>query len=93
MYYDGKLIVTHAQETFTCPGTLELFASHNAGTNGYLPSKIKIYRCTIYDNGKLTRDYVPCYRKSDNVIGLYDIVTGTFYTNAGTGTFLKGANV
>ncbi|MBR3423660.1 MAG: hypothetical protein IKG80_04140 [Clostridia bacterium] len=37
--------------------------------------------------------YVPCYRKSDNEIGLYDLVTDDFLTNAGTGTFRKGGNV
>ena len=41
----------------------------------------------------LVHDYVPCYRKSDSVIGLYDLVTDTFLTNQGTGTFRKGGNV
>lgn len=36
--------------------------------------------------------YIPCYRKSDNVIGLYDIITDEFKTNAGTGSFTKGSN-
>lgn len=31
--------------------------------------------------------FVPCYRKSDNVIGLFDITNQKFYTNAGTGNF------
>ena len=41
----------------------------------------------------LVRDFIPCYRISDGVIGLYDKVSGKFYTNAGTGTFTKGADV
>lgn len=36
---------------------------------------------------------VPCYRKSDGVIGMYDTVADKFYTNQGTGTFTKGADV
>ena len=44
-------------------------------------------------NGKEIRNFVPCYRKSDNVIGLYDTVTQTFFTNIGTGAFTKGADV
>lgn len=36
---------------------------------------------------------IPCYRKSDGEIGIYDIVTKTFLTNQGTGIFLKGADV
>jgi hypothetical protein len=36
---------------------------------------------------------VPCYRKSDNIIGFFDKVSGVFYANNGTGTFVKGADV
>ena len=44
-------------------------------------------------DGTPIRSFVPCYRKSDNAIGLYDTVEGAFYTNAGTGAFTKGADV
>lgn len=48
----------------------------------------------FYQNGiDLTFNYIPCYRKSDNIIGMYDLVTNTFYTNAGTGEFIKGADI
>lgn len=53
----------------------------------------QLYSCKIYDNNTLVRNFIPCYRKADNVIGLYDTVNNQFYTNQGTGTFLKGANV
>lgn len=35
-------------------------------------------------------DYVPVLRKADNVIGLYDLLTGGFYTNSGSGSFVGG---
>lgn len=44
----------------------------------------------LYDNDVLVRDMIPCYRRLDGVIGMYDIVSNVFYTNAGTGTFRKG---
>lgn len=53
----------------------------------------KIYYSKIWDTGELIRDYVPCYRKSDNVIGMYDLVNDVFYTNRGTGTFTKGPEI
>jgi len=56
-------------------------------------SKNRIYYFELYDNGALVRNFIPCYRISDNVIGLYDMINKKFYTNAGTGTFLKGADV
>ena len=61
------------------------------GLNNYNRGKICSY--IHFKNNQKVIDLVPCYRKSDNVIGLYDLVNDTFYTNAGTGTFLKGSNV
>ena len=52
----------------------------------------KVYYCKITVHGTLVRNFVPCYRKSDNIVGLYDLVNGVFYTNAGTGNFAKGKN-
>lgn len=52
----------------------------------------KVYYCKITVDGTLVRSFVPCYRKSDNIVGLYDLVNGVFYTNAGTGDFAKGEN-
>lgn len=52
-----------------------------------------IWAYKIKNGSELIRDYVPCYRKSDNVAGLYDLANSTFYANAGTGTFLIGNEV
>ena len=54
---------------------------------------MRVYSFKMYSNEVLVRDFVPCYRKSDNVIGLYDRVNGKFYENLGTGTFVKGSNI
>ena len=47
----------------------------------------------LYEDDTLAFDFVPCYRKSDGEPGMYDIVSGTFFTNSGTGTFLVGNDV
>jgi hypothetical protein len=48
----------------------------------------KLYGFTMANmNGEEIRNYIPCYRKADGVIGLYDVVEGKFYTNKGTGNF------
>lgn len=57
------------------------------GNNNF--SKGKLYYLKIYDNGTLVRDYVPCLNPSKEV-GLYDIVNGEFYGNAGAGVFVAG---
>ena len=47
----------------------------------------KIYYFNIYDDGVLVRDFVPAMEKSDNVYGMYDLISKTFFTNQGTGSF------
>ena len=72
---------------------LLLFTLHINGTpTTTYNAKARVYWLTIYDNGKLIRDYKPCLRKSDGAVGLLDIVSGVFYGNAGSGTFIKGEN-
>lgn len=53
----------------------------------------KLYGLQMWHYGNLVRNLIPCYRKSDNVIGLFDTVGMTFYTNIGTGNFTKGNNI
>lgn len=53
----------------------------------------RLYWLQLYHNTELLRDFVPCYRKSDSVIWMYDLVNDTFYTNSWSWTFTKWANV
>lgn len=54
-------------------------------------SKVSIAYCEMYDqNMNLIRNFIPCVRKSDNVVGMYDLVTEAFFENQGTGEFLYG---
>ena len=55
-------------------------------------AQMRLYNFKIYQNDVLIKDFIPCYRKSDNEIGLYDTVNNVFYTNQGTGEFTVGAN-
>lgn len=90
---DGETIShTYTDTTFSANYNIYLFGCNNAGSvmSQYIGGTI--YYCKMYDNDVLVRDYVPCYRNSDNEVGLYDLVNGVFYTNAGTSTFTKGSN-
>ena len=51
----------------------------------------QIYDIKIWQGSTLVRDYVPCIRNADNVVGFYDKVENKFYTNSGTGSFGSGA--
>ena len=72
--------------------TLTLFARNSDGIIGRF-AKMKLYSSVIKNNETVVSNLIPCYRKSDNEIGMYDTVSQTFYTNQGTGTFLKGEDV
>lgn len=52
-----------------------------------------IYGVRISQGAEIIRDYVPCYRKSDGEVGLYDRITGQFLTNAGEGEFTIGEEI
>lgn len=51
---------------------------------------MRLWSMEITVNNEVVRSFIPCYRKNDNVIGLYDVINGKFYTNSGTGEFIKG---
>lgn len=53
-------------------------------------ASMHLYFLKMYSAGELIRDFVPVVRNADNVAGLYDLVTQTFYENDGTGSFGAG---
>ncbi len=93
LYIDNTLIATAVESDFTAESSLNLLACCHVGTNGYLPTKAKLYSFSIFDNTTLVKKLMPCYRVSDGEIGLLDIINNEFYTNSGTGEFLKGNNI
>lgn len=70
-----------------------LFAQNESGSARHVRDSMRLYYCKIFTNGVLQKEFIPCYRKNDGVIGLYDLVNNAFYTNSGSGTFTKGSDV
>lgn len=62
----------------------------NEGGSPTFPMAARVYRCQIFAGTVILRDLRPVKRKSDNVVGLIDLVTHDFLTNQGTGTFVAG---
>ena len=74
--------------------TMKLFGSgRNPGSGAVTTSYTRIYYFDTYNNGVCIQKLVPVKRLSDNVLGLYDVITGIFLTNAGSGTFTAGPNI
>ena len=67
--------------------------SENSNSINNYGQKYRIHSFEITEGSDLVRRFIPCYRKSDNVIGMFEIYTQTFFENIGTGTFEKGADV
>jgi hypothetical protein len=68
---------------------------YNSASSGVVSSKreYKLYSARISRANDVIREYIPCYRKSDGVVGLYEKITGQFLTAEGGGTFAKGADI
>ena len=81
---------------FSLPtGTNYSYPMYIFGTNSTTITlgSLKVYRCKFYSDRNITRDFIPCYRKSDMEPGMYEIINGQFYTNAGTGRFNVGNRI
>lgn len=82
-------------QTMTTGSAFELyiFAWNSNGKAEYINSGARIYQLKFTVNGIVEADFVPCYRKSDNVAGMYDLIGKRFLTNSGEGTFTVGADI
>ena len=89
--YSGETI-NFDKNNFTCAYSMYIFNVNKDDNPAYLPGMMKLYLFKIYDNDVLVRDFIPCKNPS-GVVGLYDVVNNIFYGNAGTGSFVAGAEV
>lgn len=95
-YGNGLLRVNSTEysvPSFTGTQTNPIYTNsinRNGTPDSIAQGKGKIYSLKFYEDNTIIRDFVPCYRKSDNEVGLYDLVNGVFYTNQGSGSFIAG---
>lgn len=96
-YINGILQLTHSYDNPTVTIPWYLFANNTEGSvDTSRSAKIKLFSFEMEKQNQTVRTLVPCYRKSDNKPGMYDLVTKTFFTNANTSAttdFIVGADV
>lgn len=90
-YIDGEKVTEYEQRAVQPYRITINIGARNGGTWYYCNEKI--YSSKIYQNDMLVKDFIPCYRISDGIGGMYDIIDNVFYTNIGTGEFLIGPEV
>lgn len=86
--------VTRTWNTSAYGGKIMFFQLGN-GETAYANHGVKgkLYRGKVYVSNTLKADLIPCYRISDNVVGMYDIAQNIFFAGSGTESFTKGNNV
>lgn len=75
--------------------TLKLFHNGQDGSTSYQRhTELYIYHFVLKHDGNIIFNLIPCYRKSDHKAGMYDLVSGEFFVNQGTGAdFILGSKV
>ena len=96
VFYVNTTNETLTKNTYSNAATAYFFARHNNSTATgdvvAIPARIRMYNANIYYDGVRYRTYIPCYRVSDNVAGLYELNNGVFYSSI-TGTeLIKGVD-
>ncbi len=78
----------------TSPVPLKLYGYYGARNNGiFNMCNLRFFYFKVTEGDTVIAHFIPCYRKSDSVAGMYDIVNDKFYTNSGTGEFLIGGEI
>lgn len=73
-------------------GSSNIFIFNNTGLSR--GARAVVYYLKLYDkDGGLIRDLIPVKRKIDNVVCMYDKVSGLYFTNKGSGTFIAGPEI
>ena len=88
---DSRINFSSTPASFTTPTNILVFNINggSASTSG-TGNRVfvgKVYYFRLYSSGEIVLNLLPAKRNSDNKIGMYDTVSGTFFENAGTGVF------
>ena len=87
---DDTVVLTATAATFSNNLNIHLFGCNTNGTHTDMGLPADICAAKIYKNGVLVRDFTPVSSPS---VGLYDAVSETVFTNAGSGSLTYGTFV
>ena len=87
---DGSAKTENFTGSIISNNTYRLFSNGCLGGCNDILLEGRIHWFKVYENSVLIFDFIPARRVSDNVVGLYDLVSGHLFTNDGTGDFIAG---
>ncbi len=95
IFHMGNITSKLNSINFTSTCHFYIFAGgYDRSSNGVnMPMYGRVYSTKLSNNGSIIADFIPARRNSDGELGMYDTVSGTFFTNAGTGTFIAGPEI
>ena len=71
------------------PSIFTVFARNNDNSvSGYCLGKC--FGLRIWQDDEMIHNFIPCYRKSDNVVGMFDVIDAEFIVNSGSQSFISG---
>ncbi len=93
-YWEDSLLNSNYEKESTGTSNLTMWlfgCQYDDGTKHiYNAGELSIHEFKFYDGSELIHHYIPCYRNTDTKPGMYDLITGNFLTNSGTGEFQYG---
>lgn len=90
LYKNETLIASNNTSFNHSSNTLPTHIFGRNYSSGRNLASMKLYSAKIYEGSILVRHYIPVRRQSDNALGLYELLNGTFHANSGSGTFTSG---
>lgn len=86
--YDDKSISTFTRANLDKTWPLLIFCSHVPNPDSF--QKQRVYGLKLWDGDTLVHSFIPVRRRSDEVIGMYDLVGKKFYTSPNGVAFTGG---
>ena len=95
LYINDSLFATHNDligegKQFSTTYSCTIFDSHYGNLNYGEAAIGRLYSFKIYKNGELKANFVPIYSLEENVAGLYDLVTESFFKSISATPFTAG---
>ncbi len=89
IYKENDKVINTITETYDfSTNTFPIYLFHANGGGQQYGSGVKMKYCDIFDGDVLVRELIPVLRNSDNKPGMFDALSGIFYTNVGSGEFV-----
>lgn len=93
-YINNSLVLTNNEFIPIGDLSLYIFGVNRNGKAGIgIVKNLRFDFLRLYDSNGDVAHFIPCYRKIDNMPGMYDIVRQQFFVNSGSGSFTVGPDV